>query len=87
MSRRPLGIVFAITMPFYGVLVRYRANYTPKRGVQLRDEDGSAADTPSSDTPNSYFQMMKRVHRVEGWAGLYKGLSASSPYYSSSNPR
>ncbi|KAJ6537378.1 hypothetical protein DFH09DRAFT_89219 [Mycena vulgaris] len=64
-----------IIMPFVGVLVRYRANYTPKTGgVHLDGEDGLAPSTPDS---TSYFGMMKRVHRIEGWAGLYKGIMPS----------
>ncbi|KAJ6546723.1 hypothetical protein DFH09DRAFT_1320891 [Mycena vulgaris] len=66
-----LGPVFALTMPFVGVLVRYRANYTPKEGVRLRDGDAQENLTVS------YFGMMKRVYRIEGWAGLYKGTMPS----------
>ncbi|KAJ7681361.1 hypothetical protein B0H17DRAFT_1182046 [Mycena rosella] len=47
-SMIPLILTLGIAMPFVGVLVRYRANYTPKT-------------------------MMKRVRRIEGQAGLYKG--------------
>ncbi|KAJ7111772.1 hypothetical protein C8R44DRAFT_677361 [Mycena epipterygia] len=73
---RSLGLIFGITIPFVGVLVRYRANYTPKAGaVRLDGEDGLAA-APSSDSI-SYFGMMKRVYRIEGWAGLYKGIMPS----------
>ncbi|KAJ7020720.1 hypothetical protein C8F04DRAFT_1241783 [Mycena alexandri] len=67
------GLTLAIAMPLVGVLVRYRANYTPKTGaVRLDDEAGVVQST--SDANLSYFGMMKRVHRVEGWSGLYKGL-------------
>jgi hypothetical protein len=48
-------------MPFVGVLVRYRANYVPKR-VRLDAEDGVVNETGSDIT---YFGMMKRVHRIE----------------------
>ncbi|KAJ7681360.1 hypothetical protein B0H17DRAFT_1205890 [Mycena rosella] len=65
-----------LLMPFVGTLVRYRATYTPKAGaVHLDGEDGLAA-TPRSDSP-SYFGMMKRVYRIEGLNGLYKGLMPS----------
>ncbi|KAF7335720.1 hypothetical protein MVEN_02227500 [Mycena venus] len=68
------ALVFGITMPFLGVLVRYRANYTPKTGaVRLDEEDGA----PRSVASIGYFGMMKRVHRLEGWAGLYKGIMPS----------
>ncbi|KAJ7190825.1 mitochondrial carrier domain-containing protein [Mycena pura] len=68
----PTAIIFGITMPFIGVLVRYRANYIPKR-VQLPGEDVAREDRSS----DSYFGMFKRVHRLEGWAGLYKGIMPS----------
>ncbi|KAJ7681364.1 hypothetical protein B0H17DRAFT_1076470 [Mycena rosella] len=65
-----------LIMPFVGVLVRYRANYTPKTGaVRLDGEDGQTP-APIADF-TSYFGMMKRVHRFEGWAGLYKGIMPS----------
>ncbi|KAJ7144728.1 mitochondrial carrier domain-containing protein [Mycena crocata] len=70
----PMSIIFGITMPFVGVLVRYRANYAPKRGPQLPTDDGL---DHGADTPMSYFGMMKRVHRIEGWRGLYKGVMPS----------
>ncbi|KAJ4467938.1 mitochondrial carrier domain-containing protein [Lentinula edodes] len=66
-----LAVSFAIFVPLTGVLVRFRAQYNP-RGLQL-DVDG----TPQPHTGpviRSYFAMMKRVYRIEGWAGLYKGL-------------
>jgi hypothetical protein len=50
-------------MPFIGVLVRYRANYVPKR-VRLDTEDGTANET-GSDSNLGYFGMMKRVYRIE----------------------
>ncbi|KAJ6537379.1 hypothetical protein DFH09DRAFT_1178101 [Mycena vulgaris] len=72
----PFGLYLGISMPFVGALVRYRTNYTPKSGaVHLDREDGLAA-TPSSHSI-SYLGMMKRVHRIEGWAGLYKGTMPS----------
>ncbi|KAJ7845082.1 hypothetical protein B0H13DRAFT_2410685 [Mycena leptocephala] len=67
----PIALAFGITMPFLGVLVRYRANYAPKRGVRLTD--GEDWEITRSET-ESYFGMMRRVHRLEGWAGLYKGI-------------
>ncbi|KAF7343009.1 hypothetical protein MVEN_01731000 [Mycena venus] len=70
----PTALILGITMPFTGVLVRYRANYRPKRGLRLDGED--EMDVTRADT-DSYFGMMKRVHRIEGWAGLYKGFIPS----------
>ncbi|KAJ7754304.1 mitochondrial carrier domain-containing protein [Mycena maculata] len=68
-----MALLFGITMPFVGVLVRYRANYTPKRLQGLAGEE--AAEDPVASI--GYFGMMKRVHRIEGWAGLYKGIMPS----------
>ncbi|KAE9411429.1 mitochondrial carrier [Gymnopus androsaceus JB14] len=66
-----LAATFAIIVPLTGVLVRFRANYNPKR-VAL-DHEGNA--TPhTGPVIRSYFGMMKRVYQIEGWAGLYKGL-------------
>ncbi|KAJ6502768.1 hypothetical protein C8R47DRAFT_1251497 [Mycena vitilis] len=67
-------------MPFVGVLVRFRANYTPKAGVvrlglESLDEEAGMGDAPPSDSSLWYFGMMKRVYYIEGWAGLYKGIS------------
>jgi hypothetical protein len=59
---RPIALAFGITMPFLGVLVRYRANYAPKRGVRLTD--GEDWEITRSET-ESYFGMMRRVHRLE----------------------
>ncbi|KAJ7633307.1 hypothetical protein B0H17DRAFT_1108097 [Mycena rosella] len=71
----PLGLLFGIFMPFVGVLVRYRANYTPKFGGVHLGEEGLVA-APSADSL-SYFAMIRRVHRIERWAGLYKGTMPS----------
>ncbi|KAF8194064.1 hypothetical protein K438DRAFT_1969354 [Mycena galopus ATCC 62051] len=70
----PIALTLGITMPFTGVLVRYRANYRPKRGVHLADENEAYETRAETD---SYFGMMRRVHRLEGWAGLYQGLMPS----------
>ncbi|KAF8664364.1 hypothetical protein AX16_000736 [Volvariella volvacea WC 439] len=66
-----LAISLAIVVPFTGILVRFRANYNPK-GLQLDSEGGAQPHT--GPIIRSYFQMMVRVYRLEGWAGLYKGL-------------
>ncbi|KAJ4483365.1 hypothetical protein J3R30DRAFT_3447989 [Lentinula aciculospora] len=66
-----LALSFAIFVPLTGVLVRFRAQYNP-RGLQL-DAEG----TPQPHTGpiiSSYWGMLKRVYRIERWAGLYKGL-------------
>ncbi|KAH9485435.1 hypothetical protein JR316_0002343 [Psilocybe cubensis] len=65
------AITLAIFVPLTGVLVRFRANYNPK-GLQLDSEGGAAPHT--GPVVHSYIGMMSRVYRLEGWAGLYKGL-------------
>lgn len=72
------GLIFVyavsllLAVPLAGVLVRFRANYTPK-GLQLDGEGGLQPHT--GPVINSYFAMFARVKRLEGWLGLYKGLS------------
>ncbi|EJD02710.1 uncharacterized protein FOMMEDRAFT_122738 [Fomitiporia mediterranea MF3/22] len=68
------AVLFLITVPLAGVLVRFRANYTPK-GLQLDGEGGVQPHT--GPVVNSYFAMFARVKRLEGWTGLYKGLMPS----------
>ncbi|KAF8179396.1 hypothetical protein K438DRAFT_1255589 [Mycena galopus ATCC 62051] len=69
--------LFGITIPFAGVLVRYRANYTPKAAAVRLDDEPGVPNTLTSDTSLSYFGMMKRVYHIEGLGGLYKGLIPS----------
>ncbi|KIJ49645.1 hypothetical protein M422DRAFT_225557 [Sphaerobolus stellatus SS14] len=59
-----------ITVPLVGSLVRFRANYAPK-GLQLDAEGG--AQPHAGPVITSYFAMLARVHRLEGWKGHYKG--------------
>jgi len=66
-----LAISLLITVPFTGALIRLRANYNP-RGLQLDDEGGAEPHTGPIVT--GFIGMLKRVKRIEGWAGLYKGL-------------
>ncbi|KAJ7510661.1 hypothetical protein B0H11DRAFT_2269253 [Mycena galericulata] len=72
----PMALTLGIIMPYIGVLVRYRANYSPKRlrGLTVAEGEIELEDT---DSHISYFGMMQRVYRVEGWAGLYKGIIPS----------
>jgi len=66
-----VGLSFAISVPINGVLVRFRVNYSPKR-LQLDTESGM--EPPAGPVVKSYFGMFKRVYRLEGISGLYKGL-------------
>jgi len=66
-----LAISLFFVVPLTGVLVRFRANYTP-RGLAL-DNEGSAVPH-TGPVVKSYFSMFKRVWQIEGFSGLYKGL-------------
>lgn len=69
-----LAFSFAVAVPLAGALVRFRANYTPK-GLQLDGEGGVQPHT--GPVVNSYFAMLARIKRLEGWSGLYKGFMPS----------
>ncbi|KAJ7055329.1 hypothetical protein C8F01DRAFT_1160206 [Mycena amicta] len=71
----PTALIFGITMPFVGTLVRYWGNYTPKQGSVRLDGAETTSTTESGNV--GYFGMMKRVHKIEGWSGLYKGIMPS----------
>ncbi|KAJ7055320.1 hypothetical protein C8F01DRAFT_1373854 [Mycena amicta] len=43
----PTAIIFGITMPFIGTLVRYWGNYTPKQG-SVRLDGGETTGTTES---------------------------------------
>jgi hypothetical protein len=70
----------ALFVPFLGVVVRFRSNYTPK-GLHLGGEDTEATAQQLSQDPrvgpvvNSLWAMFWRVRRIEGWMGLFKGYS------------
>ncbi|KAF8881134.1 mitochondrial carrier domain-containing protein [Mucidula mucida] len=65
-----LALSAALTVPVNGVLVRFRANYTPQR-VQLDEEGASSGNEYWKCT---YFTMAKRVYDIEGVAGFWKGF-------------
>ncbi|KAL0956557.1 hypothetical protein HGRIS_002694 [Hohenbuehelia grisea] len=66
-----LGLSLAFIVPFTGVLVRFRANYSPK-SLQLDPEDG--AEPHTGPVVSTYFGMLVRVYRLEGRSGLFKGF-------------
>jgi len=69
-----VGISLAVSVPFAGALVRVRANYNPK-SLQL-DEEG-VVQPYTGPQITSFFGMLARVKRIEGWPGLYKGAMPS----------
>ncbi|KAH7909320.1 mitochondrial carrier [Hygrophoropsis aurantiaca] len=66
-----LGFSLALLVPLTGALVRFRAHYNPK-GLQLDPEGDVQPHT--GPVISSFFGMLRRVYRIEGWPGLYKGL-------------
>ncbi|KAK0224110.1 mitochondrial carrier domain-containing protein [Armillaria fumosa] len=63
-----LAISLAVTVPFTGTLVRFRANYTPKSRIALDEENA-----PPTGFSYTYLGMARRVYRIEGWKGFFKG--------------
>ncbi|KAI0093056.1 mitochondrial carrier [Irpex rosettiformis] len=61
----------AVSVPLTGALVRLRANFNPK-SIQL-DAEGNV-EPHTGPVVTSFFGMLARVKRIEGWSGLYKGL-------------
>jgi len=67
-----VAISLAILVPLTGGLVRFRANYNPK-ALRLNDpEEGVQAHT--GPIVSTFVGMMRRVYKIEGIPGLYKGL-------------
>ncbi|KII92582.1 hypothetical protein PLICRDRAFT_155224 [Plicaturopsis crispa FD-325 SS-3] len=66
-----LALSLAILVPLTGALIRFRANYNPK-GLQLDAEGGAQPHT--GPVVSTFFGMLFRVKKIEGWSGLYKGL-------------
>ncbi|KAL5522417.1 hypothetical protein ACEPAG_8433 [Sanghuangporus baumii] len=63
-------ITFLVTFPLFSTIDKYRANYAPKR-IEL-DQEGNQSHSVAG--VNSYFAMLKRVKKLEGRAGFYKGI-------------
>ncbi|KAK7033244.1 mitochondrial carrier [Favolaschia claudopus] len=65
-----LGFFELLAVPFTGVLVRYRSASHPKTAV----EDGSLPPPPT------FISIAKRVHRLQGFEGLTRGLMPTIGY-------
>ncbi|KAF7288423.1 hypothetical protein HMN09_01394800 [Mycena chlorophos] len=68
-----MGLVDELT-PVLGLLVRYRANYTPRGGQLLEDGHAQRRARDEPGTPASFWRVFVRTRQVEGWLGLYKGF-------------
>ncbi|KAG7445248.1 uncharacterized protein BT62DRAFT_184918 [Guyanagaster necrorhizus] len=66
-----LAISLAVTVPLVGILVRFRANYTPKSRIALNEENA----TPLGFFTYTYWGMARRIYRIEGWKGFFKGYA------------
>lgn len=84
-----LGIValaFCLYFPFVGTLMRFWAHYNPKQivlGDESRGEMGilQLGLTDDSQNFNGYWGLMRRVKRIEGIRGLWKGLDVFAVYF------
>lgn len=74
----PIAVGLAISVPIAGAIVRLRANYTPK-GLQLNQEEDInesshvAPEARVGPAVNGIINMVRRIYRLEGWPGFYKG--------------
>jgi hypothetical protein len=75
MSVQYFLLKFVALVIFRGVIVRLRANYTPKSigGGDLKESTKQSNQEPPVGT--SLWGMFWRVRRIEGWIGLLKGFS------------
>ncbi|KAG8712106.1 hypothetical protein FRC09_017108 [Ceratobasidium sp. 395] len=75
----PIAAGLALSVPIAGAIVRLRANYTPK-GLQLNQEEDInesshvAPEARVGPAVNGIVNMLRRIHRLEGWPGMYKGF-------------
>ncbi|CAE6514602.1 unnamed protein product [Rhizoctonia solani] len=75
----PIALGLFIAVPIAGAIVRLRANYTPK-SLQLDQSDDAndsshvAPETHVGPAVNGIINMIRRVYRLEGWPGFYKGF-------------
>ncbi|KAL0567537.1 hypothetical protein V5O48_014460 [Marasmius crinis-equi] len=61
-----------VAIPLTGVLVRWRAHYTPKR-ARNRNRAGEGQQQQEQEV-RGYFTILQRVYAIEGLSGFYKGL-------------
>ncbi|KAF9259067.1 mitochondrial carrier [Marasmius fiardii PR-910] len=59
-----------LVIPFVGAIIRYQASYNPNYAT-LNAESGITARP--TRTLSGFLDALRRTHRIEGWAGLYKG--------------
>ncbi|KAK1231024.1 hypothetical protein PQX77_005864 [Marasmius sp. AFHP31] len=68
---------FLVMVPFWSAVVRWRAHYNPKR-VRHQNHGGEGqplVENASTIAPAlAYFTILKRVYKVEGFKGYYKGF-------------
>lgn len=57
-------LITLIAIPLSGVLVRFRANYTPKR-IRLESDEDDEVVEPVSSPVKSYWGMLRRTKRIE----------------------
>ncbi|OJA10852.1 hypothetical protein AZE42_06130 [Rhizopogon vesiculosus] len=73
-----LALSMAVMVPLVGTMVRFRAHYNPN-GPQLHSEGELEGGHHTGPVVSSFFGMLRRMYRIEGWSGLYRGLMPSLP--------
>ncbi|OAX39312.1 hypothetical protein K503DRAFT_769608 [Rhizopogon vinicolor AM-OR11-026] len=71
-----LALSMTVMVPLLGTRVRFRAHYNPK-GLQLHSEGELEGGHHTGPVISSFFGMLRRIYRIEGWSGLYRGLMPS----------
>ncbi|KAF8836603.1 hypothetical protein BDN67DRAFT_973931 [Paxillus ammoniavirescens] len=67
-----VAVAFTTPIAFEGNVVKLQAQYTPKV-LQLGPKNSKNALAGKS-VAKSYWGIVKRVYRLEGWRGLLKGI-------------
>jgi len=67
----------ALLWPLSGSLTRFRAHYQPKASPEDQgNSDGANVTTPGPPRIGTFWNLLSRIRRIEGWKGLYKGIGA-----------
>lgn len=71
------NVLAGAAYPLLSTLTRYQANYTPigRLGRDEVERPVLLQQLRPDPVENTFWAMCKRVKRLEGWAGLYKGFS------------
>jgi len=73
-------LTLVVTIPIFGILTRYRAHYAPRTSMVSLDDEANLEKTSPRQAQvqmNSMLAVARRVVRLEGWAGLWRGWGKS----------